>query len=112
MYLFGPTSRAGHDDHRNAVHDSNGLQILTGAGERVFRPLANPSRLQVSAFLDRGPRGFGLVQRSRAFTDFQDIENRYELRPSAWGAPIGDWGNGSEDGRGRGGGRGGRCGES
>src|SRR3546814_18486679 len=94
MYLFGPTSRAGHDDHRNAVHDSNGLQILTGAGERVFRPPANPSRLQVSAFLDRGPRGFGLVQRRRAFTDFQDIPNRSELRPPACVEPIGHWGSG------------------
>lgn len=95
MFLFGPSSRAGHDDFRNAVHDSNGLQILTGAGERVFRPLANPSRLQVSAFLDRGPRGFGLVQRSRAFVDFQDIDTRYEIRPSAWVEPIGDWGSGA-----------------
>lgn len=95
MFLFGPSHRSGHDDFRNAVHDSNGLQILTGVGERVFRPLANPSRLQVSAFLDRGPRGFGLVQRSRAFGDFHDLDNRYEMRPSAWVEPIGDWGSGA-----------------
>lgn len=95
MFLFGPSSRSGHDDYRNAVHDSNGLQILTGVGERVFRPLANPSRLQVSAFLDRGPRGFGLVQRGRSFADFQDLDTRYEIRPSAWVEPIGDWGSGA-----------------
>lgn len=95
MYLFGPSHRTGHDDYRNAVHDSNGLQILTGVGERVFRPLANPSRLQVSAFLDRGPRGFGLVQRNRSFADFQDLDTRYEMRPSAWVEPIGDWGSGA-----------------
>ncbi|MEQ9332876.1 glucan biosynthesis protein G [Thalassobaculum sp.] len=95
MFLFGPSGRAGYDDFRNAVHDSEGLQIVTGAGERVYRPLANPSRLQVSAFLDRGPRGFGLVQRTRSFSDYQDLETRFELRPSAWIEPIGDWGAGA-----------------
>lgn len=95
MFLFGPSARAGYDDFRNAVHDSDGLQILTGAGERVFRPLANPSRLQVSAFLDRGPRGFGLVQRARRFGQFEDLETHFELRPSAWVEPIGDWGRGA-----------------
>jgi len=95
MFLFGPSGRAGYDDFRNAVHDSEGLQIVTGAGEHVYRPLANPSRLQVSAFLDRGPRGFGLVQRTRAFADYQDLETRFDLRPSAWIEPIGDWGRGA-----------------
>ncbi len=95
MYFFGPSGRAGYDDFRNAVHDSEGLQIVTGTGERVYRPLANPSRLQVSAFLDRGPRGFGLVQRTRAFAEYQDLETRFDLRPSAWIEPIGDWGTGA-----------------
>lgn len=95
MFLFGQSGRAGYDDFRNAVHDSEGLQIITGTGERVYRPLANPSRLQVSAFLDRGPRGFGLVQRARAFSDYQDLDTRFELRPSAWVEPIGDWGRGA-----------------
>lgn len=95
MFLFDATTRFGHDDYRNAVHDSNGLQILTGGGERIFRPLANPSRLQISAFVDRDPRGFGLVQRSRRFSDFHDLEARYDLRPSAWIEPVGDWGPGA-----------------
>ena len=32
MFLFGPSGRAGYDDFRNAVHDSEGLQIVTGTG--------------------------------------------------------------------------------
>ncbi len=39
-------------------------------------------------------RGFGLVQRDRDFDHYQDLETRAELRPSAWVAPHGDWGDG------------------
>jgi glucans biosynthesis protein len=39
--------------------------------------------------------GFGLVQRSRDPSDFQDFDNWYERRPSAWVEPKGDWGAGA-----------------
>ncbi len=94
MFLFDASGRSRFDDFRNAVHDSDGLQILTGRGERVWRPLANPRALQVSAFLDKTPRGFGLLQRKRYFADYEDWEARYELRPSLWVEPRGDWGDG------------------
>lgn len=94
MFWFGPGGRAGVDDYRPAVHDSDGLQIATGAGQQIWRSLAAPARLQISDFVDNGPRGFGLVQRARDFDDFQDAEARYEARPSAWIEPQGDWGKG------------------
>jgi periplasmic glucans biosynthesis protein len=94
MFLFGPVDRAPQVDYRPAVHDSIGLALHTGNGERIWRPLNNPRRLQVSAFVDRNPRGFGLVQRDRRFNHFQDLEARYETRPSAWIIPRGDWGPG------------------
>ncbi len=50
--------------------------------------------LQISAFTDSGPRGFGLMQRGRALSDYQDLEAHYENRPSLWVEPIGDWGDG------------------
>jgi glucans biosynthesis protein len=50
--------------------------------------------LQVSTFTTQPPKGFGLVQRSRQQSDFQDFENQYERRPSAWVEPQGDWGPG------------------
>jgi glucans biosynthesis protein len=94
MFLFDPSVRGRFDDFRSAVHDSDGLEMLTGRGERVWRPLANPRALQVSAFIDRDPRGFGLVQRKRRFEDYQDAEARFDRRPSLWVEPHGDWGEG------------------
>src|SRR5690606_8393289 len=94
MFLFDDTTRSRFDDFRAAVHDSDGLQIVNGNGERIWRPLANPRALQVSSFLDRNPRGFGLMQRKQRFEQFQDYEARYERRPSLWVEPRGDWGEG------------------
>ena len=34
------------------------------------------------------------MQRKRTFIDYQDLESRYEKRPSLWIEPIGDWGQG------------------
>ncbi|MFT7027394.1 MAG: glucans biosynthesis protein, partial [Paracoccaceae bacterium] len=94
MYFFGSKERAQVDDYRDAVHDAGGLQILNGHDERIWRPLANPATLQFSTFLDENPKGFGLVQRRRAFEEYQDAEARYDLRPSAWITPAEDWGAG------------------
>lgn len=94
MYLFNAMNRP-LADYRNAVHDSDGLMMLTGTGEWLWRPLANPKSLQVSAFQDLSPRGFGLMQRSRRYEDFLDLEARYERRPSLWVEPIGDWSTGA-----------------
>ena len=94
MFLFDANDHMRFDDWRAAVHDSNGLQIRTGHDEALWRPLANPRDLQISAFVDTSPRGFGLAQRKRAFVDYQDLQSRYEKRPSLWVEPIGDWGQG------------------
>lgn len=95
MYLFGPGRRARVDDFRNGVHDSEGLQMITGEGERLWRPLNNPRRVQISAFQDMNPKGFGLSQRHRDFDHYQDDEAHYDKRPSAWVEPIDDWGEGA-----------------
>lgn len=94
MFYFDAQDRAGIDDFRPAVHDSSGLAIHTGHGERLWRPLSNPRDLQVSGFADTNVRGFGLLQRNRDFAAFEDLEARYEKRPNAWVEPIGDWGEG------------------
>jgi len=95
MFLFDETNRGHLDDYRPEVHDSDGLQIAAATGEQIFRPLANPIKLQVSTFTTQQPHGFGLVQRSRQQSDFQDFDAQYERRPSAWVEPQGDWGAGS-----------------
>ncbi|WP_373503329.1 glucan biosynthesis protein [Aestuariivirga sp.] len=94
MFLLDSLSRP-VEDFRPAVHDSDGLMMQTGAGEWLWRPLSNPKTLQVSAFIDTSPRGFGLMQRKRAYRDFLDLESRYERRPSLWAEPVGDWGQGN-----------------
>jgi glucans biosynthesis protein len=96
MFLFDPSSGRGRfDDFRSAVHNSDGLEMLTGRGERVWRPLANPRTIaRVSDFIDRDPKGFGLLQRKRRFEDYQDSDAHFERRPSLWVEPRGDWGEG------------------
>jgi glucans biosynthesis protein len=94
MFLYDANDRTRVDDYREAVHDSSGLLIWNGKGEQIWRPLANPRELQISAFSDSGPRGFGLLQRGRQLSDYQDLEAHYEKRPSLWVEPVGDWGQG------------------
>jgi glucans biosynthesis protein len=94
MFMFNGMNSAGFDDYRRAVHDSNGLLMLSGAGEWIWRPLANPGQLQISDFRDKAPRGFGLMQRARRYEDYLDQEAKYERRPSLWIEPNGDWGEG------------------
>ncbi|MEQ6250157.1 glucan biosynthesis protein G [Sulfitobacter sp. HNIBRBA3233] len=95
MFLFDATMRDRFSDFRPNVHDSDGLLIHNGAGEVLWRPLANPRTLQISAFADTSPKGFGLMQRKRDFGAFNDLEALYHNRPSAWITPRGDWGAGA-----------------
>ncbi len=95
MFLHGPAHRrVGAFDTRPAVHNSEGLAVLNGRGERLWRPLTNPKTLQTSAFIDKNPKGFGLVQRDRSFQVFDDVNARFEQRPSVWVEPRGGWGDG------------------
>lgn len=94
MYLKGPAHHRIDDDFRPAVHDSDGLAIFNGNRECIWRPLTNPRTLQTSAFMDKSPKGFGLCQRARSFRDYEDLEARYELRPTVWIEPKGSWGPG------------------
>ncbi|WP_410217932.1 glucan biosynthesis protein [Paracoccus sp. (in: a-proteobacteria)] len=94
MFWFSPASRRTVDDYRPACHDSDGLQMHTGAGQALWRGLMSPRNLQISGFQDDNPKGFGLVQRARNFETYQDAEAMYHKRPSAWIEPEGDWGPG------------------
>jgi glucans biosynthesis protein len=93
--LFSALDRRGVDDVRAAASEVSGLQMLTGAGEWLWRPVANRSNLQISEFVDQNPRGFGFLQRDRDFYAFDDDVQHWERRPSLWIEPIGDWGPGS-----------------
>lgn len=94
MFLYGPNQPPPVHNFRPAIHDSNGLAIHTGDGEWIWRPLNNPPMVAVSSFTVKHPKGFGLLQRGREFSRYEDLKDRYDLRPSAWIEPANDWGEG------------------
>ena len=94
-HLSGPIDELRDNDLRPSVSEVSGLQMLTGKGEWLWRPVANRSTLQISSFVDESPRGFGFLQRDRNFDHFQDDDQHFETRPSLWIEPIGDWSAGS-----------------
>ena len=95
MFWHGETTGSNHGDFRPEVHDSDGLLINHSGGEWLWRPLSNPATVRTAAFGDRNPKGFGLLQRDRKFSSYEDLEANYHNRPSAWVEPVGAWGNGS-----------------
>jgi periplasmic glucans biosynthesis protein len=95
MFWYGEGDREKAIDWRPEVHDSDGLAMLGGSGERLWRPLRNAPRVMTNSFSDRNPKGFGLLQRDRAFDHYQDDGVFYEKRPSLWIEPQGDWGAGA-----------------
>ena len=95
MYWYSETNRYIATDWRPEIHDSDGLAIWTGGGERLWRPLNNPKNLTVSSFSDTNPKGFGLMQRDRDFRSYEDDTLFYDKRPSLWVEPLQPWGKGS-----------------
>ncbi|WP_424362853.1 glucan biosynthesis protein [Methylocystis parvus] len=94
MYWFSETAKPTAIDWRPEVHDSDGLSMWTGSGERLWRPLNDPERVTASAFFDVNPKGFGLMQRDRNYDHYLD-NVFYDRRPSVWVEPKGDWGKGA-----------------
>lgn len=97
MFQFAENDRRDgvSDDWRPEIHDSDGLWIWNGYGEWLWRPLVNPAHPRLNAFLDKGPKGFGLIQRDRNFDHYQDDGVFYDKRPSLWVEPSRGWGAGS-----------------
>lgn len=95
MFMVGENDRRTAHDWRQELHDSDGLAMLNGNGEWIWRPLNNPPFLRFNAYMDHNPRGFGLIQRDQNFDHYQDDGVFYEKRPSVWIEPVGNWGTGS-----------------
>ncbi len=94
MFFVGENDHRPTDDFRRELHDLDGLILHSGTGEWIWRPLRNPQHLEVSSFLDQNLLGFGLLQRDRNFDHYQDLDLAYELRPSYFVEPHGNWGDG------------------
>jgi len=96
MYLFGENAKNHFGDNVHPeIHDSDGVLMNTGKDEWIWRPLGQDTQLQLNNFIDENPKGFGLVQRDREFQHYQDLEMKYNVRPSAWVTPHGNWGKGT-----------------
>ncbi len=95
MFWYGKNNRRQGGDWRPEIHDSDGLAIWSGSGEHIWRPLNNPPVVKLSSFIDKAPKGFGLMQRERRFEAYEDDGVFYNRRPSVWVEPVGDWGEGA-----------------
>ena len=97
MFAYGENDRRviAANDWRPEIHDSDGLSLLRGNGEWIWRPLTNPAHLRFNAYKDENPRGFGLLQRDRNFDHYEDDGAFYDKRPSVWVEPKSDWGKGA-----------------
>ena len=95
MFWYGKNNHFVGPDWRPEIHDSDGLEMALGSGERIWRPLNNPPRVMANAFRADGLKGFGLAQRERSFEEYQDDGVFYEKRATVWVEPQGDWGAGS-----------------
>jgi glucans biosynthesis protein len=94
MFWYGGNSERHFDDYRPQVHDSDGLLMHTDSGSMVWRPLDNGTAMRHQKIQANNIRGFGLLQRDRKFSDYQDLFRTYNDAPSVWVAPHGDWGEG------------------
>ena len=94
MFLYGPNQPPAEHNFRPAVHDSDGLALHTADDQWTWRPLNDPTMVAISDFPADSPKGFGLLQRGRDFWRYEDLKDRYDLRPSAWIEPANDWGKG------------------
>ncbi len=95
MYLYGENAKDHFGDNVHPeIHDSDGVLMNTGSGDWIWHPLQQTTFLQLYSFLDENPKGFGLIQRDRDFQHYQDLNNKYNVRPSAWVTPHGNWDKG------------------
>lgn len=95
MYWYGENSETTISGANPEVHDSDGLLLHQDDNQWIWRPMANPKKPTVNSYAMERLRGFGLLQRDREFSSYEDEEMRYHIRPGAWVVPVGDWGAGS-----------------
>ena len=94
MFFYGEHSPTPESDFRPEIHDSDGVLIETKKDTWIWHPVVNPRRILINTFNVQQPKGFGLIQRDINFDHYQDLEARYDRRPSVWVKPEGDWGKG------------------
>lgn len=90
MFYYGENKTQYFPDYRPEVHDSDGLLVEAAPQRWLWRPLCNPPKIhRVSSFAPAVC--FGLLQRDRDFSHYQDLESHFQARPSYWVVPEGAW---------------------
>lgn len=96
MFWYGENhSERTFPDWRPEVHDSDGLLLKYKDGSTTWRPLYNHHAIRNALFDATDLTGYGLLQRDRDFSSYQDLGNPQYMAPSTWIQPSGDWPKGS-----------------
>ena len=95
MFWFGENTNPKPIDFRPEVHDSDGLLVEQEFGPTLWRPLDNCKELRQSVFKIEKIKGFGLQERDRDFSHFEDLEALYHRRTAVWVQPIEGFGRGN-----------------
>lgn len=91
MMWFSEYTQPKPQDFRPEVHDADGLLIHFADNEAAWRPLDTSKTVRHSVFAAGKFLGFGLAQRDRNPDSYQDLESKFEKRPSVWVEPVGSW---------------------
>tara|TARA_R110002049_G_scaffold72490_7_gene187510 strand:+ start:70315 stop:71985 length:1671 start_codon:yes stop_codon:yes gene_type:complete len=100
MWIWGDGLRGPPKDNRPGVHDSDGLLVRTpsdrpdGGDQWSWRAFGRQDYPSVSRFRVQELKGFGVLQRNRAFLHYDDHNAQYHKRPSVWIAPRQSWKDG------------------
>jgi glucans biosynthesis protein len=95
MFWYGENTARPEGELRPEVHDSDGLLVHYDDGIQLWRPLRNPSEIEMSEIPARQLKRFGLFQRDRQVSSYVDAEAHYERRPTAWIEPREGWAAGA-----------------
>jgi glucans biosynthesis protein len=91
MFWYGENMDRPSGELRPEVHDSDGLSVKDSGAPRIWKPLHNPKAAEVTTISVKKLERFGLMQRDRHMANYEDLEARYALRPSAWIEPHESW---------------------
>jgi periplasmic glucans biosynthesis protein len=88
MFWYGENTGVPSNQIYPEVHDSDGLLIQTDKNDWIWRVLDNPKKPSSHLIKANNFKGFGLLQRDREFSNYEDNTMKYHLRPSSWIEPI------------------------
>ena len=95
MFWYGESNPSLNTPYPES-HDSDGLLIQDDQTYHWI-PLENPKKPITTSFKVKKLKGFGLLQRDREFSSYEDSRYDYHKRPCAWVEPINpqDWEGGT-----------------